>query len=388
MENNRAINNNILEMEKKESFTIIPNNYVWAYEEGEVSLVKGLNSKILNVISFVQAKSDIYGESCFSLEYLVTSCGYKPNKNKGKSNEQFKECLLQLVEAGILKDIDNTIKECKANTLIRCKLDLPKVESQFFKLNYSKVKEILSIEEGDKTTLLNVYCYILARLHRRKDNKRKKDGTSDNPIYKDGGHSECFYDSQENISEDLGINKNTFIKHIKILAENGLVYYNNLGKACSKEKGCYNMSNVYTIDEDELEQALIDCAHKAIKNGISILGEKRTNESFKQNAIKGKIKAEQNKGKDTTTLESKLEDTVEESVKLNKKEMKYIAKAREDLNEGKSSKDNNKNKSKDTSKQEQYEEVDCTEEEYLKVIDAYFKNNEDDDMFNELDDLF
>ena len=386
MENNRTINNNILEMKNKESFTIIPNNYVWTYEEGEISLVRGLNSKILNVISFIQAKSDIYGESCFSLEYLVTSCGYKPNKNKGKSNEQFKECLLQLVEVGILVDIDNTIKNCKVNTLIRCKLNLPKVESQFFKLSYSTVKEILLIEEGDKTTLLNIYSYILARLHRRKGNERREDGASNNPIYKDGGHAECFYDSQENIAYDLGITKPTLDKHIKILAENGLIYYNNLGKAFSKEKGCYNMSNVYTIDKDELEQALIESAYKAMKNGISILGEKRTNESFKANGIKSKIKAEQNKGKDTTTLESKLEDTVEESVPLTKEEMKHIAKAREDFNEGKSSKDNNKNKSNKQPKQEQCEEVDYTEEEYLKVIDdAYFNNNEDDDMFKDWD---
>ena len=91
-----------------------------------------LNSKMLSVISFIKDKSSIYdGETCLSLEYLVTSCGYKPNKNKGKSNEQFKQCLLQLVEAGILEDIDNTIKNCRGNILIRCRLNLPKVESQF-----------------------------------------------------------------------------------------------------------------------------------------------------------------------------------------------------------------------------------------------------------------
>ena len=370
-------------MEIKDTFTIIPNYFIWSYEEGEISLMRGLNSKMLNVISFIQAQSTIYGESCFSLEYLVTSCGYKPRTGNGYSNEQFKACLLQLVEVGILKDVDNTIKNCKVNTLIRCRLNLPKVESQFFKLNYSTVKEILSLEEGDKTTLLNIYSYILARLHRRKGNERRKDGGSNNPIYKDGGYAECFYDSQENIANDLGITKPTLDKHIKILADNGLIYYNNLGKAFSKEKGCYNMSNVYTIDKDELEQALIDSAYKAMKNGISILGEKRTNESFKANGIKSKIKAEQNKGLDTTSLESKLEDTVEESVPLTKKEMKYIAKAREDFKEQRGEK-----KSKDTSKQEQYiddanfgnvEEVDIPEEEYLKIIDDVdFENNEDD----------
>ena len=91
-----------------------------------------LNSKMLSVISFIKDKSSIYdGETCLSLEYLVTSCGYKPKTGNGNSNEQFKECLLQLVEVGILVDIDNTIKNCKANTLIRCKLNLPKVASQF-----------------------------------------------------------------------------------------------------------------------------------------------------------------------------------------------------------------------------------------------------------------
>ena len=95
-----------------------------------------LNSKMLSVISFIKDKSSIYnGETCLSLEYLVTSCGYKPRTGKGNSNEQFKECLLQLVEVGILEDIDNTVKNCKANSLIICRLNLPRVESQFFKLN-------------------------------------------------------------------------------------------------------------------------------------------------------------------------------------------------------------------------------------------------------------
>ena len=95
-----------------------------------------LNSKMLNVISFIKDKSCIYdGVTYFSLEYLVKSCGYKPRTGKGNSNEQFKKCLLQLVEVGIIEDIDNTVKNCKTNRLIRCKLNLSKVESQLFKLS-------------------------------------------------------------------------------------------------------------------------------------------------------------------------------------------------------------------------------------------------------------
>ena len=122
----------------------------------------------------------------------------------------------------------------------------------------------------------------------------------------------------------------------------------------------------------------------------TILGKRQSDSSFKANGIKAQIKLREQLGLDTTTLESKLEqlNTIEttNSIPLTKKEMKCIAKAREDFNEGKSSKDNNK--SKKQSKQEQCEEVDISEEQYLKVIDdAYFNNNEDD-MFKDLDDMF
>ena len=363
---------------EKETFVIIPNYFIWSYEEGEISLVKGLNSKMLNVISFIKAQSNIYGESNISLEFLVTSCGYKPRTGNGNSNEQFKECLLQLVEVGLLEDINNTIKECKVNTLIRCKLNLPKVEKQFFKLNYSTVKEILSIEEGDKTTLLNVYCYILARIHRRKDSKRLSNGDNAMPFSGISGRAEVFYDSQENIAYDLGIDKKTLTKHLKILAEARLIYYGNNGLIRNKAKETVkNANNVYALNEEELEAGLKQQAYSYMQNKeTTILGKRQSDISFKANGIKAQIKLREQLGLDTTTLESKLEqlNTFEtpNSIPLTKKEMKYIAKAREDFKEGKSSKDT-------SNSNQEYDDFDIPEEEYLKVIDDVdFENNEDD----------
>ena len=378
---------------EKETFIIIPNYFIWAYEEGEISLVKGLNSKMLNVISFIKDKSDIHGESCFSLEYLVTRCGYKPNKNKGKSNEQFKACLLQLVEVGLLEDINNTVKNCKANSLIICRLNLPKVESQFFKLNYSTVKEILSLN-GDKATLLNIYSYILARIHRRKDSKRLSNGDNAMPFSGISGRAEVFYDSQENIAYDLGIDKKTLNKHIKILAEARLICYGNNGLIRNKAKETVkNSNNVYALNEEELEAGLKQQAYSYMQNKeTTILGKRQSDSNFKANGIKAQIKLREQLGLDTTTLESKLEqlNTFEtpNSIPLTKKEMQYIAKAREDFNGG--SKDNNK--SKKQSIQEQYiddsnfgnvDDFDIPEEEYLKVIDDVDFNNEDDDLFKD-----
>ena len=312
---------------KRESYIIIPNSFIWCNTKEEVSLINGLDSKCIAVMSYIKKQSNVYDECCFTLEWLIKSFNIKPDRNKGKSNEQFKNCLLKLVEVGLVEDIDDTIKNCKINTGIMCKLNIPKIDKEWFRLDYQKIKEISTIKEGDKITLINIYSYVLSRLYRRKDSSE---------IHKDGGHSECFYDSQENISEDLGISKNTFIKHMNILIENKLIYSGNLGKVYNKNKGCYNMSNVYVIDEEELEQGLIDCAYKLMKEGNKILGTKQSDESFKINGLKGKIKTEEAKGNNTDKLKCKLKEDVDKNVKLTKKENKCLKKAKADIgNNGK-----------------------------------------------------
>ena len=94
-----------------------------------------LNSKMIGIITFINTKTDREDESNFSLNKLIRHCGLIPTKGAKGTINQFKNDLLKLVEVGILEDVDNTIKNCKINSLITCKLNLPKVESQFFKLN-------------------------------------------------------------------------------------------------------------------------------------------------------------------------------------------------------------------------------------------------------------
>ena len=380
---------------KRKNYTHIPNYFIWNCKRGELSLMRGIEcDKLIEIITFINTKTDREDESNFSLNKLIKHCGLTPTKGVKGTINQFKNDLLKLVEVGLIKDVDNTVKDCKGDSLITCKLNLPNLNSEFFDLNYSTVKEILSLN-GDKATLLNIYSYILARIHRRKDSKRLSNGDNAMPFSGMSGRAEIFYDSQENIAEDLGITVPTLTKHLKILVEARLICCGNNGLIRNKTKGTVkNANNVYALDKEELEAGLKQQAYSYMQNKeTTILGKRQSDSSFKANGIKAQIKLREQLGLDTTTLESKLEqlNTLEtpNSVPLTKKEMKYIAKAREDFNEGKSSKDDNKNKSKKQSIQEQYEEVDYTEEEYLKIIDDVdFENNEDDDMFNELDDLF
>ena len=91
--------------------------------------------KLIGIITFINTKTDREDESNFSLNKLIRHCGLTPTKGAKGTINRFKNYLLKLVEAGILEDIDDTIKDCKGNRLITCKLNLPKVASQFFKLS-------------------------------------------------------------------------------------------------------------------------------------------------------------------------------------------------------------------------------------------------------------
>ena len=338
--------------------------------------------KLIEIITFIQAKTDREDESNFSLNKLIKHCGLIPTKGAKGTINRFKNDLLKLVEVGLIEDIDNTIKDCsKGDSLITCKLNLPNINSEFFDLNYSTVKEILSLN-GDKATLLNIYSYILARIHRRKDSKRLSNGDNSMPFSGISGRAEVFYDSQENIANDLGISKNSFIKHLKILAEARLICYGNNGLIRNKSKETVkNSNNVYALNEEELEVGLKQQAYSYMQNKeTSILGKRQSDSNFKANGIKAQIKLREQLGLDTTTLESKLErlNTFEtpNSIPLTKREMKYIAKAREDFNEGK--------KSKDTSNSNQ--EYDIPEEEIRQCLERdVVVNNEDDDIFKDWD---
>ena len=128
---------------KRESYIIIPNSFIWCNTKEEVSLINGLDSKCIAVMSYIKKQSNVYDECCFTLEWLIKSFNIKPDRNKGKSNEQFKNCLLKLVEVGLVEDIDDTIKNCKINTGIMCKLNIPKIDKEWFRLDYQKIKFLL-----------------------------------------------------------------------------------------------------------------------------------------------------------------------------------------------------------------------------------------------------
>ena len=280
-------------MNERVNYIALPNNAVWCIEKGEVSWINGISDKVIAILSFINTKTDREGEACFPFEKLIIRCGKKPKRGAGKMNEQFKNALLQLVDIGILIDIDDSIKNCKSNSFIECKLSL-QVDTQFFILDYSKVKQIMEIECSNNISLLNTYCYILARL-------RKREGSTD--LVQNGGHAICMYEKQSTMAKNLDISVSKLNEFLNLLIANKMIFKGNIGQVKEPNGLVHDANNVFVIDEDELEQALMESVYYYKKKGCKVLDKKINKADRVEYGYNGKIKVEKVKGKETAYLE-------------------------------------------------------------------------------------
>lgn len=280
-------------MNKRMNYIALPNSMVWCHEKEETSLIKGMNDKFIAILSYINCTLNRFDECYFSLEELIIGCNKKPRTGKGRTNEQFKEALIQLVNIGFLKDIDNKIKNCKTDSLIKCKLNL-NVENQFFILDYSKVKQIMEIECSNNISLLNTYCYILARL-------RKREGSTD--LVQSGGHAICMYEKQSTMAENLDISVSKLNEFLNLLIANKMIFKGNIGQVKEPNGLVHDANNVFVIDEDELEQALMESVYHYKKKGCKVLDKKINKADRIEYGYNGKIKVEKAKGKETAYLE-------------------------------------------------------------------------------------
>ena len=299
MENTRLI---------KEYWSKLPNSIVWSYKKGEECLSKD-NDKLIPILVYLDTHyNNVLDATYFTLEDMITSCGFIVKTGKGKSIEQFKTTLIYLQSMGWLdKDLD--IKNIKTKEFIQCKFNITYVQkkdkdNEWFKLPLDTYNKIMECDtKMDKYKMLKVYCHIASRI------KHNKDGevvSKTEYMCLDGVNVEYMYDTLENMGDNIGINKDTFNLCVKELNKLKLVFSGCIGQVV--KKGSTTMaSTVYTVIESELERAL-RCSKKYYQDEGYTINEKINKEVKQVNGLKGKIISEKNKGKDTTKLEDKLKE--------------------------------------------------------------------------------
>ena len=285
-------------------FIKLPNNLVWI--KNEDSIFKNMNNKILMVLSQLVFIRNPLGECRFTLESLITDLGYTPRTGKGRINEQFKEILCDLEKLGFIHNSNINMQDIKPNSFIKCNIDRKvevdenNKETKFFQLHYDKFNKIVVNDRVDKAILLNVFCYINARIkHRAKNDKSMSHGMAV------GGSPETTYFTYKQAIVDLGISEQALNDCIDVLEEEELIFVDNIGYV-EKDGKTKIANNVYAVNEEELTSALNSSRGYYTDNGYKILGKDEELINHRIKGLKGKIKQMKKEGKYTSTLEKKL----------------------------------------------------------------------------------
>lgn len=281
-------------MKDENLFIMLPNNLVWDYEKNK-PLCRYYDDKIVYILSYLSFNKTLMGESCFSINDMITKVGMIPKTGKGKTIESFRNLLIQLNEDGIITLCSDNLSRakdyntCKLNNLIK-QSNGNNVE--FFTINVTNYRKIINHNEDgiDNVLLLKIFYYITSRIYKSKESD----------IF---SKARCFFDSYVNICDQLQITENTYQKYIVALKEMELIFYDNIGLIKKGNNFTAIANNVYALDKENLKFGLKESKEYHLDNDYKLISDKVNGELKRINGLKGKIKSESNKGKDVSNLE-------------------------------------------------------------------------------------
>lgn len=235
----------------KNYFSMLPNKFFY-YDNNSLLNLFDYDERLILIFDYLYCYTNRLNICIFSLEDMITYCGFVPDRNKNRINSQFKSILLKLKELNLIIDINKCLESIKPNQLIRVKLNILDLDNKnnyvnFFQLYKTDRNKILnqSIEKLENIKLLMYYCYLLSRMY-----KSKK--------YGDVKPESC-YPSYEQITKDTNLADKTITKYNDILVKldmirignAGLYYYPN-----DINKKMYESNNVYVLYVDGWESEI------------------------------------------------------------------------------------------------------------------------------------
>lgn len=286
----------------------LPNNLVWAFDDGEVPLIKSCD-KLLVVMVYLDIHINNINKCCWTLECMIIDCGFKVRAGKGRTIEQFKTALIYLQSLGWL-DASLDIDKLKPKDYVCCHYkvlfakDSADNDTFFFRLFYNNYNKIINNDSQlDRLITIKIYCYIIARMRRNTTEAKERRVVK----YYEDTVVECFYDSYSSICRDLCIKDNTLTAHLRLLKKLGLLYYDNIGLVKGEFRS-HLANNVYAEEEIYLKQGLICSKQYYIDKGYKIIEKKCSLKSSIKKGFKGQIQKQKNQGKDTKELELQLKE--------------------------------------------------------------------------------
>lgn len=225
-------------------FSKIPN--ILFYDKDKTSIFLKSDShdyKIILVLDYLYMCVNRKNSIRFTVNDIVSSCGFKPNNRDGKINSQFIS-ILELLHNCEIINFDTDLFNINSSDTIVCsfKLNLDKSFMCLFEreksllLNYTD-----DTEKVDNIKLLFYYGYIKCRMFKRNQNN--------DDMNMSGGRAEVAYPSFETISHDLLLTDKTIKKYNDILVKLNLIRIQNAGHWHYKDdpQSVRESPNFYTL---------------------------------------------------------------------------------------------------------------------------------------------
>lgn len=280
------------------NFIKLDNWTVWSSKEEE-NYIQKYGDKIVALLVFLDQNTTNKGIAKTTIEEIITECfGLVPKSGKGKINEKTMKLLWKMQQDGLI-ECELALDSVKVSDMLKIKVkdtiekDNEGNDIQYYPLEYKVYDCIMSLNSKvGNVYLLNIYCYILARLRRNKDGYGITENTfvyGDGHYHKhmdEGGRVEATFFNIDEALKDLNISKPTFIEGYKELEKFGLVYVVNIGtvKKCDEVK---QASNVYVLDKKYIKFAEEESIYYYKENGYEILKyEDKEDKSKKRNRLK------------------------------------------------------------------------------------------------------
>lgn len=225
----------------------IPNKLFYTTKEGERSILKhtNFNDKTLLILDYLYIHTNRRNIIKFTLENMITECGFVCSTKKNETNYQFKEILSILHKIGVI-EYDKDFNSVSPKELISCSLSID-LDNNYTQLYDNEKEKIFdqTIDKVNNLKLLIYYCYLKCRMYKR---------TEGDQIQVSGGRSEIAYPSFKLINEELGITDDSIDKYNKILVDLDLIRISSAGNWYYKDdvnKSLKDSCNIYALFEDE-----------------------------------------------------------------------------------------------------------------------------------------
>lgn len=183
-----------------------------------------MDARRVGVLSYLRCRCGLDNIINFTIPDMVEWCGAKPDKGAKGTNNKFLNIIDALNDRGYL----TYLNEPSRTSLMKCEFDFDVYNEEckrFATIYLDELYKILNYKKSNtkdsrltNTTILLVFAFLRANIHRRLNNIEYTSGNHTNDI-KDRRfkNPEAYNDSLKNISVEIGVSQKTLAKILDIL---------------------------------------------------------------------------------------------------------------------------------------------------------------------------